>query len=215
MEERAADVGALHALEPEEPVRRAAWVLTPTRPALVLGSAQRDDVVRLDRLRERGIDLVRRRTGGSAVLLHPGEVAWVDLVLPRTDPLVDPDVGRSFAWVGSLWAAALADLGIATTVHAGPMVRTAWSPLVCFAGIGAGEVLVEGRKVVGMSQRRTRGWVRIQCVAFRSSPTDDLRSLLRPGDVVAGSDDGLSTASGALGDRLDAVVDRLVHHLPA
>jgi hypothetical protein len=47
------------------------------------------------------------------------------------------------------------------------MVRTEWSDRVCFAGIGPGEVLdAAGRKVVGISQRRTRGSARFQCAAL-------------------------------------------------
>ena len=37
---------------------------------------------------------------------------------------------------------------------AGP--TTPWSKVLCYAGLGAGEVTVAGRKVVGMSQRRER-----------------------------------------------------------
>ena len=49
-----------------------------------------------------------------------------------------------------------------------------WSALVCFAGIGPGEVLDgDGRKWVGISQRRTRDWIRLQTMAHRRwSPAD-------------------------------------------
>jgi lipoate-protein ligase A len=38
---------------------------------------------------------------------------------------------------------------------------------VCFAGVGPGEVLTGDRKLVGLSQRRTRHGIRIQCQAHR------------------------------------------------
>jgi hypothetical protein len=41
-------------------------------------------------------------------------------------------------------------------------VRTPWSSTVCFEGLGPGEVVVGGRKAVGISQRRTRHWARLQ-----------------------------------------------------
>ena len=49
---------------------------------------------------------------------------------------------------------------------AGPGACTRWSSLVCFGGVGAGEVTVDGRKVVGLAQRRTRhgAWFHGACV---------------------------------------------------
>ena len=87
------------------------------------------------------MELVRRRSGGGAVLLVPGEVVWVDVIVPAGDPLWDDDVGRATHWLGATWARALAACGLPdATVHRGPMVRTPWSSLVCFSGLGPGEV---------------------------------------------------------------------------
>jgi lipoate---protein ligase len=73
-------------------------------------------------------------------------------------------VGRAAWWVGEAWVAALAALGVAdAVVHRGSLVRTVWSSKVCFAGLGPGEVTVGHRKVVGISQRRTRAGVLFQC----------------------------------------------------
>ena len=58
------------------------------------------------------------------------------------------------------------------------MRRTAWSDRVCFAGLGPGEVTVEGRKVVGLSQRRTREAVLFQCCAALRWEPERLLDLL-------------------------------------
>ena len=111
-----------------------------TRPALVLGSTQPDAVVDHEAAAARGVDVVRRRSGGGAVLVEPGGVVWVDVVIPPDDALWDEDVGRAAHWVGDAWAAALASAGVdGAAVHRGGLVTTAWSRLVCFAGVGAGE----------------------------------------------------------------------------
>lgn len=151
-----------HARPVPEPVERSVWVFEPSAPALVLGSAQRVETeVAAD------IDVVRRRSGGGAVLVVPGEVLWVDVLVPAGDPLWNDDVGRAFGWLGDVWAAALGSLGVETTVHSGALVRSAWSDQVCFAGVGPGEVLnAAGHKVVGMAQRRTRWVARFQCAAL-------------------------------------------------
>jgi lipoate-protein ligase A len=171
----------LHARAVDEPARRAVWWLTPTRPALVLGSSQRRDVVDERALDASGAELVRRHSGGGAVLLVPGEVSWADVVLPAGDPLWDDDVGRSAHWLGSVWATVAAGFGLdGADVHGGGMVRTPWSGLVCFAGVGPGEVQADGRKLVGISQRRTKRWARFQCAVYRRWDPAALIGLLRP-----------------------------------
>ena len=126
------------------------------------------DVVDQEACAAAGVDVVSRHSGGGAVLLVPGEVVWVDVVVPAGDPRWEDDVGRSAHWLGEVWVEALAACGVpGTEVHTGPLVRTGWSRLVCFAGLGPGEVAAGGRKVVGISQRRTRGWARLQCAAYR------------------------------------------------
>ena len=130
-----------HARTVEEPARRAVWWSSVDRPALVLGSAQRPEVADADALAAAGVELVRRRSGGGAVLLVPGEVVWADVIVPAGDPLWDDDVGRATHWLGATWARALETCGLPdATVHRGPMVRTPWSSLVCFSGLGPGEV---------------------------------------------------------------------------
>jgi lipoate-protein ligase A len=169
-----------------DPVERSVWVFDVSSPALVLGSTQTLDVVDLDAAAAAGVEVVRRRSGGGAVLLVPGESLWVDVVVPRGDALWDDDVGRASHWLGAVWHSALSACGVEGTVHTGSIVHTAWSRLVCFAGLGPGEVLVDGRKAVGISQRRTRAGARFQCVAHRRWPGEELVALLAPPRPTAG-----------------------------
>jgi lipoate-protein ligase A len=151
------------------PAERSLWIVEFEQLALVLGSSQAMVDVS-------GIEVVRRRSGGGAVYVVPGRTLWVDVVVPRGDDLWDDDVGRATHWLGEAWAAAI---GQGAVVHRGAMVRSAWSDLVCFAGLGPGEVTIEGRKVVGISQRRTRAAARFQCVAYERWEPQPLVDLLR------------------------------------
>lgn len=168
VERVAGSAGELHARRLPEPLEPSVWVLEVERPALVLGSTQSDDVVDHDATTAAGVEVVRRRSGGGAVLLRPGEVTWVDVLVPTDHPRAEPDVGKAFAWLGRAWAAAVARsvLGARPEVHEGPLERTRWSGLVCFAGAGPGEVRLGGAKVVGMAQRRTKGGALFQCAAL-------------------------------------------------
>lgn len=136
--------------------RRSVTVCTVTHEAVVLGSTQRSPAG------------IRRRSGGGAVWLTPDDPLWVDVVLPRGDRLWDDDVGRAFWWLGELWVEALATVGIDdAAVHRGGLCVTKWSRHVCFGGLGSGEVVVgDGRKVVGLSQRRTRDGALFQCAVY-------------------------------------------------
>ncbi len=189
-------------------------MLEVVRPTLVLGSGQAFDVADTGAARASATQVVRRRSGGGAVLLAPDDVLWVDVFVPAGDRLWSADVGRAFEWLGQAWTDALGDLGVEGTWHRGAPVATAWSSLVCFAGLGPGEVTVGGAKVVGMSQRRTRAGALFQCGALLGWDPGALVGLLaldapdraRAADELSGVAAGLDVRPGAL-ER--ALLDRL------
>ncbi|MFL6204503.1 MAG: lipoyl protein ligase domain-containing protein [Acidimicrobiales bacterium] len=204
IERRSMSAADFHALDVPAPAERAVWIAEPPAPALVLGSAQPDSDVGPGV----AVDVVRRRSGGGAVLVVPGDVLWVDVVVPAADPLWDDDVGRASHWLGDTWAAALAELGVDGDVHKGGLVRAAWSSQVCFAGLGPGEVTVAGHKVVGISQRRTRSAARFQCAALARWDPSALADLL----VGVSAEEIADAASGVgvpLGDLLGAFLRSL------
>ncbi|HEY3842386.1 MAG TPA: hypothetical protein VGL48_03975 [Acidimicrobiales bacterium] len=127
------------------------------QPTLVLGSTQRPELVAGPVARERGVEVVRRRGGGGAVLLRPGDHLWVDAWVPRDDPLWSDDVSVAAGRVGAWWRAALGGAGVGdTTLYEGRAIPGELGALVCFAGRGPGEVFAGERKVVGLSQWRAR-----------------------------------------------------------
>lgn len=205
LERRGSTPAELHALDVPVSAARAVWVADPTAAALVLGSTQPEGIVRPDV----DLEVVRRRSGGGAVLVVPGELLWVDVVVPAGDPLWDADVGRAAHWLGDVWAAALGELGVAGHVHRGALVRTPWSDAVCFAGLGPGEVTVDGRKVVGISQRRTRHAARFQCAALGRWDPAALAALLVDVDP-----DAIAEAAGPVGVPLDDLLAAFLQHLP-
>ncbi len=204
---------AFHARPLPDPVGPEVWVFEVTRPALVLGSTQ-DPSDTVDHLAVEacaGVEVVRRRSGGGAVWLAPGQVVWVDVLVPAGHPRWDPDVGRATHWVGEAWAAALTEAGVeGVGVHRGGLVRSAWSATVCFAGLGPGEVTDRaGRKLVGISQRRTRSVARFQCALLATwDPMPYARYLAAHPPVGALAD--VAAGIGPLAERARcAFVDRL------
>jgi lipoate-protein ligase A len=159
-------------------------------PTLVLGSTQPAALVDLIALEERGVELARRRGGGGAVYLGPGEQLWLDAWVPRDDPLWVADVSVAAEWVGAWWMEALAGIGQqGFDVHHGRAVPGAFGDLVCFAGRGPGELFHGAAKVVGLSQWRAReGALFSSCAYLRWDPA----ALLALVDVEEGARPGLA-----------------------
>ena len=175
--------GDFHARLVPEPALRQIWQHDVAAPALVLGSTQDRSVVDVDACRLAGVEIVRRRSGGGAVLLVPGEVTWIDVIVPAGSAGWSDDVHGPMVWLGRHLAEAITSSTVVhddVVVHDGPMRTSAWSTQVCFDGVGAGEVLVGGRKLVGISQRRTRHAARLQCCWYTTYEPARLVELLAP-----------------------------------
>lgn len=131
----------------------------PTDTALVLGSTEDLAHVDLEAAERLGISVERRRSGGAAVLLGPARQCWIDLYLPAADHRYELDVAKAAEVVGEAWWDALVAGGVpagALVVHRGALIHRRHSREVCFLGTGPGELLLEGQKLVGLSQRRDR-----------------------------------------------------------
>ncbi len=176
------DVQGAHDLDLLANPQRRVVFFDATNAAVVLGSAQKADVLNGDEVQRQGIQVARRHSGGGAVLVTPGDVSWFDVVIPIGDPLFEADVSRSSRWLGDVVVQALRTLGEQATM-ADSATHSHWNSMVCFAGIAAGEVLVNGRKVVGISQRRTRRGARFQVVVLHKVDAPALAALFVVSDV--------------------------------
>ena len=189
-------VADLHSLDPfagEANPDPVVWWCRPTDDAIVLGSRQTTSVLDLDACSNAGLSIVHRRSGGGAVVMRRDDVVWVDAVVPTG--IAPDDVRGSMVWIGRQWHAVLQPLvDRPLTVHDGGMRHTEWSELVCFAGVGPGEVLLDGAKLVGLSQRRTRRGIRVQALIYRAR-AERYRPLMR-GDLPDGEPEGQAWVAG-------------------
>ncbi len=129
--------------------------------ALVLGPGQKGEDLDRVACAQLPLGVHRRGSGGTAVLWHPGFL-MLDVALPAGHPLHHSDITLSYQWLGEAWARTLQRLGIdaqpipidearADTRALEPALKR-----ICFAGRSPFEVLVAGRKLVGLSQKRRR-----------------------------------------------------------
>ena len=102
-------------------------------------------------LQQEGVSAVRRLTGGR-VLLHDHEVTY-SVTAPESHAT---KLAAGYLAINRLLRRALARLGVAVDVApAGSTIRPTGAP--CFAEPSAGELVVNGRKLVGSAQLRERG----------------------------------------------------------
>jgi len=149
--------------------------------------------------------VVHRRSGGGVVVLKPDDHVWIDVTVPRRHALWVDDVERATWWLGNVWRDELQQVDPAGewSVHREKLVADPAERSVCFAAVGPGEVVNGVRKVVGISQRRTKDAARFQCTVFRSVDVASYRKLLRV-DLPAALDHALG-----VGDALEALSQRV------
>lgn len=102
--------------------------------------------------RQRGVPLVRRPTGGRA-LLHDQELTY-SITLPI--PPGSRGVLQDYQWISNCLLIALRKLGVAASLSRGDRARGEGGGL-CFNSSSRYELTVNGRKLIGSAQRRFNG----------------------------------------------------------
>ncbi|MFH1486233.1 MAG: biotin/lipoate A/B protein ligase family protein [Chloroflexota bacterium] len=125
-----------------------------------------------------GIDLVRRPTGGRAIL-HDDELAYSIIAL-ESEPAISGPVGDSFRKISAGIIEGLRILGINAAVGAQrPRRDTVPRTPACFNAASPHEVTVRGSKVVGSAQCRRGGVILQQGSIPLSLDTGKLFSFLK------------------------------------
>lgn len=157
-----------------------------------------------DRIRGFGADIVRRPTGGRAVL-HEAELTY-SVVVP------DRALGSArgaYRTVNRVLARGLSRLGAQVMVQPEDPERPTPVPSTapCFADPAPGEVLAGGRKLVGSAQLRVDG-VLLQHGSIPLRRGEVTTALERAGLVLSGTPAHLETVLGAA-VTFDAVADAI------
>jgi len=124
-------------------------------PCLSLGHAQPFTDVDVARLRERGWDVVRRLTGGRAIL-HTDELTY-SVTASVDEPRVAGTLLESYNRLARALLSAAQDLGMPVQIEerAAPGSSQAVNP-VCFEVPSSYEITVRGRKLIGSAQARKK-----------------------------------------------------------
>ena len=161
-------------------------------PTLSLGrnqSARR--LYDLDRIRARGLRVVRRPTGGRAIL-HHREITY-SVTAPSGDA---GDLRQSYDRINRVLIAGLERLGLQPRIATPTERAAAPGPSPCFDAPSAGELVLDGRKLAGSAQWRSDGAL----LQHGSILVEDDQSSLA--DLILGAQGSVpppATLAGALG----------------
>ena len=146
-----------------------------------------------------GVGLVRRPTGGSAILHEGPELELTYSVVARAGDFEGAgDLLETYRWIGAALAAGINRLGAPVEmVPVQPSDPTAM-PTFCFARTGSYELEVAGLKVVGSAQRRQgSGFLQHGAVMLGAAPDRLRRVFPTERDPLA----GMTTLETVLGRR--------------
>lgn len=127
-----------------------------SNPAVSLGYFQEFNTeVNIEKCRALGVDIVRRPTGGKAVL-HENEITY-SVVSPKDNPLFPEDILGTYRVISSCLVQALLSMGINASI-ADTCQRSSINTLksLCFSEPSKFELLVNGKKICGSAQVRTK-----------------------------------------------------------
>jgi lipoate-protein ligase A len=152
-------LGSVGAGESPPTLRLYAW----EPPCLSLGFAQPVGDVDREGLRANGWDLVRRPTGGRAIL-HTDELTYA-VIAPHSEPRLAGGILESYQRLSVALLHALESLGLPAESKQNPEARSPADQIgsnenstdpICFEVPSNYEITVHGKKLVGSAQARKR-----------------------------------------------------------
>jgi lipoate-protein ligase A len=125
-------------------------------PCISLGYSQPYADLDQGLLQTREWDVVRRPTGGRAIL-HTDELTYA-VIGPKTDPRLEGGLLQSYRRLSSALSSSLKILGLPVEIHSGKIPNANSQP-VCFENPSDFEITVEGKKIIGSAQARKKGGI--------------------------------------------------------
>ncbi|MGM9992485.1 MAG: biotin/lipoate A/B protein ligase family protein [Candidatus Bruticola sp.] len=147
------------------------WV----RPTLSLGRNQNDQWIDRELCRRLQVDIVRRPTGGRALLHMPGEITYA-VILPGIDNRLK--IVKAFSDIAAVLGKALYSLGLPVSTSQDGHVPSGVSHPSCMSVTAPGEITALGRKFVGSAQVRQGSKLLQHGVIVRAYDIELLREII-------------------------------------
>jgi len=168
-----------------------------TRPSFSFGYFQNiPEEVDMHKCNERGIDLVRRPTGGGTVI-HSWDQTY-SVIASQKCPLIPKDILASYQLISQCIIAGLRKLGIKAEHYADKFDSDATLQNICLTNPTKYDVLIAGKKVAGAAQRRKKKAMLHQGYIALDMPPDDVTGLVYKGENVSQSVEAFSIAINSI-----------------
>lgn len=126
------------------------------KPACIsLGRNQSDEFIDKEFLKQEGIDLVRRLTGGRA-LLHDNEITY-SYICPRSYLKNGENVTKSYIEISQILIDKLKKIGIELNFGTTKKINTKFD--YCMLISTGADLCYEGKKLIGSAQCRKNGYI--------------------------------------------------------
>jgi lipoate-protein ligase A len=165
--------------------------------AVTVGRLQRLDASLLDACRRSNVDLVRRLTGGRMVV-HAEDFTF-SFVVRASNPLFGGTIYQTYQAVSAPFLSTLRCMGIPVEWRKAAIFAekgkssTASKSSLCFDAVSRYEIVVQGRKIVGISQYRRADTILVQGTLLLGKPEALYRMLF-----------GSATSTGGFSSVADA-----------
>lgn len=123
-------------------------------PSVTLGYFQKESAINTDYCREFSIPIVKRPTGGRAVL-HGDELTY-SFVSEANNGIFTDNLLNNYHILSSVFKEAFKEIGLDVMGSNNRKNHSSKSPL-CFDSPSFGEITVKGKKIIGSAQRRYKG----------------------------------------------------------
>lgn len=154
-------------------------------PAVSFGYFQRSQEIDVAACRRSGIRLVRRPTGGRAVL-HRRDLTY-SVIIPLRPPWSGLSIHESYRRINACLERGLKIFGVSTSMRNGSSQAPRVSSPFCLSAVARDELLVGGKKVLGSAQRRFPTALLQQGSILLDFDPNDHFALLRGGERAAAS----------------------------
>lgn len=101
-----------------------------------------------------GVELVRRMTGGG-IVVHGWDVTY-SIIVPHGSGVIPSDISASYCWIANRLLQGFHRIGVPASLQGRKPGTSEAGPNTCLANPAEHDVLLKGKKIAGVSQRRNR-----------------------------------------------------------
>lgn len=162
-------------------------------PSITIGAFQRLSDINMDYCRDMGIPIVRRPTGGRAIL-HGNDLTY-SFSSPNTAPFFSEGLLKSYSYISEAFLRGFREMGIPVQLKSRrERGRVLTGSALCFQSVSYGEITLNGKKLLGSAQKRwKRGFLQQGSLLLKTNSEEMQRVFNR-----ATRDSILSTMTGLL-----------------